>query len=96
MPHCHKLEVILEKGLVESAPANQKAQSAQTLTRLKTEYYTLAQAFKAEEYATAHFGKWHLGPEPYSPLEQGFDLDISDNSRIAPLHDIRRMVINIP
>ena len=27
-------------------------------------------------YATGHFGKWHLGPEPYSPLQQGFDVDV--------------------
>ena len=27
-------------------------------------------------YATAHFGKWHLGREPHSPLESGFDSDL--------------------
>lgn len=25
---------------------------------------------------TGHFGKWHLGPEPYLPLQQGFDVDL--------------------
>ena len=32
--------------------------------------------FKQAGYATAHFGKWHLGPEPYSPLQHGFDVDV--------------------
>ena len=31
---------------------------------------------KDNGYATGHFGKWHLGPEPYSPLEHGFDVDV--------------------
>lgn len=32
--------------------------------------------FKANGYATGHFGKWHLGAEPYSPLQHGFDVDL--------------------
>jgi arylsulfatase A-like enzyme len=27
-------------------------------------------------YVTGHFGKWHLGLEPYSPLEHGFSVDL--------------------
>ncbi len=41
---------------------------------------TIAEALKAEGYATALFGKWHLSPEktppvslPYNPDKQGFD-----------------------
>nr|WP_236625128.1 sulfatase [Rhodopirellula sp. SWK7] len=58
------------------AAANKKAILPNSATRLKTEHYTLAEMFRDNGYATAHFGKWHLGPEPYSPLEHGFDIDI--------------------
>ena len=35
---------------------------------------TLAEALRAEGYATAAFGKWHLGDRvEYLPLQQGFD-----------------------
>ena len=26
------------------------------------------------DMATADFGKWHVGPEPFSPLQHGFDV----------------------
>ena len=35
---------------------------------------TLAQVFKSKGYATAIFGKWHLGDhDPYLPTDHGFD-----------------------
>lgn len=37
-------------------------------------YATLAPTLKQQGYATAIFGKWHMGYEPkFSPLDQGFD-----------------------
>lgn len=84
-PNCHLPEEILEKHLVDKANPNQKALGAQSLTRLKQEYFTLAEAFKQNGYTTAHFGKWHLGPEPYSPLQQGFVSDIPHTSAPSPL-----------
>ena len=84
-PVCHVPEEILEKRLVRSAPPARKALGAESLTRLKQEYYTLAEAFKANGYKTAHFGKWHLGRSPYSPLEQGFDSDIPHTDAPSPL-----------
>ncbi len=84
-PHCHLPEEVLEKKLAASAPPTQKALAAVSVTRLATNYFTLAEAFKADGYATAHFGKWHLGPEPYSPLQQGFDVDIPHTSAPSPL-----------
>lgn len=75
-PVCHLPQVILEKGLVKKAAPNQKVLVAQSVTRLDTNYFTLAEALKGAGYATGHFGKWHLGPEPYSPLQQGFDVDL--------------------
>jgi arylsulfatase A-like enzyme len=44
------------------------------VTRLAPEKITLAEALKAAGYATALFGKWHLGDDPqHHPLAQGFD-----------------------
>ena len=54
----------------------QKCSIAISATRLVTEYYTLAEALHDAGYATAHFGKWHLGPEPYDALHHGFDVDV--------------------
>jgi arylsulfatase A-like enzyme len=74
-PVCHLPQVILEKGTVKQAGPAAPVLVAQSLTRLETRYHTLAESFKAGGYATGHFGKWHLGAEPYSPLQQGFDVD---------------------
>ena len=45
-------------------------------TRLKTEYDTWPNRCGRPGYRTGHFGKWHLGREPYDPLHQGFDVDL--------------------
>ncbi|MGL6074462.1 MAG: sulfatase [Fimbriiglobus sp.] len=74
-PNCHLPEVVLEKKLVPGGP-NAKVLNAQTLTRLKTDYITLPKVLKSAGYRTGHFGKWHLGAEPYSPLQHGFDVDM--------------------
>jgi arylsulfatase A-like enzyme len=84
-PNCHLPEVILEKGLAAETPPNQKARLAQSVTRLRPGPPTLAQAFKAAGYTTAHFGKWHLGAEPCSPLQHGFDSDIPHTPAPSPL-----------
>ena len=54
----------------------QKAIGTNSASRLKLEYYTIAEALRDAGYRTGHFGKWHLGREPYDPLHQGFDVDI--------------------
>jgi arylsulfatase A-like enzyme len=73
-PACHEPQVVLEKGLAKGRP-NQRVLEAQSVTRLKTDYMTLPKLLKQAGYATGHFGKWHLGREPYSPLQHGFDVD---------------------
>lgn len=73
---CHLPEILLKPSVMEKAPAGDKALQCQSATRLATNLPTLGKMVKANGYATAHFGKWHLGSEPYSPLEQGFDVDI--------------------
>jgi arylsulfatase A-like enzyme len=78
-PVCHLPTIQLEKRL-EAGNPNARVLVANSLTRLKTDYFTLAEALKEAGYATAHFGKWHLGhnlkPEDrYEPKDQGFDSD---------------------
>lgn len=75
-PSCHVPEVVLEASIADRAAADQKSVQPRTVTRLKTQYHTLAEALKDAGYATGHFGKWHLGREPYSPLQHGFDVDL--------------------
>ncbi len=75
-PNCHLPEVKLAASVQKSAPPTAKALQCESATRLNTSYGTLAEALKSAGYATAHFGKWHLGAEPYSPLQQGFDIDL--------------------
>lgn len=62
-----------------------------------TEEVTLAEALKEADYATALYGKWHLGDRyPHRPIDQGFDEAIrhtagsmgvypSDNSNFDPV-----------
>lgn len=83
-PNCHVPQVVLKATLPASAAPNQKAVQPTPPTRLGTEHRTLAEALKEAGYATAHLGKWHLGPEPYSPLEQGFDVDIPHHPGPSP------------
>jgi arylsulfatase B len=41
---------------------------------MRRDEVTMAQYFKSGGYATAMFGKWHLGDTwPYRPMDRGFD-----------------------
>jgi arylsulfatase A-like enzyme len=75
-PNCHLPEKILKARTTETAPPGSKATQPISATRLATSHTTLAENLKAAGYATGHFGKWHLGTEPHSPLQHGFDTDI--------------------
>ncbi len=75
-PECHLPEERLEADPGKQGPPDCKSTVCKSATRLKTEYVTLAETLKSAGYATGHFGKWHLGPEPFSPLQQGFDVDV--------------------
>jgi arylsulfatase A-like enzyme len=75
-PNCHLPQVVLQATVGTKAPADQKSIGPTPVTRLNTTYYTLGEALHDAGYVTGHFGKWHLGPEPYSPLQQGFDVDL--------------------
>ena len=76
-PACHLAKVVLDKHLVIGPD---RVHLANSVTRMKPGYFTLAESLKAAGYATAHFGKWHLGhnlepKDAYEPRDQGFDLD---------------------
>ena len=75
-PNCHRPEVVLRATAADRAAPDRKLTACQSVTRLDPKYETLGERFHAEGYATAHFGKWHLGAEPWSPLENGFDVDV--------------------
>ena len=82
-PNCHLPAIQLEKRLVAEGP-NAKVLVADSITRLKTEYATLPKSLKQAGYRTGHFGKWHLGAEPYSPLQHGFDIDLPHTAGPGP------------
>jgi len=46
------------------------------LHHLPLEEKTVARALGEAGYETWHIGKWHLGNEPYSPVDHGFDVNI--------------------
>jgi arylsulfatase A-like enzyme len=75
-PNCHIPQVTLTATPGVSAPPSNKSVGPTPVSRLKTQYDTLAERLQEEGYATGHFGKWHLGSDPYSPLQHGFDVDI--------------------
>ncbi len=83
-PNCHLPKVVLKATEGTKAPATSPSISPDPVTRLNTTYQTLPETLKAAGYATGHFGKWHLGPEPYSPLQQGFDMDLPHWSGAGP------------
>jgi arylsulfatase A-like enzyme len=83
-PNCHLPAVVLEALPGKAAAPDQKSIQPIPVTRLQTEYRTLAESLKDAGYATGHFGKWHLGSDPYSPLQQGFDVDMPHHSGPGP------------
>ena len=75
-PMCHLPQVVLKAEAGKKASPIQHAISPSVVTRLSTSYPTLSKSLKNAGYTTAHFGKWHLGSEPYSALQHGFDVDL--------------------
>ena len=75
-PVCHTKTVRLKATVKARGPAGAKTLVCDSVTRLVTDYFTMPEALKTVGYTTGHFGKWHLGPEPYDALHHGFDVDI--------------------
>jgi arylsulfatase A-like enzyme len=83
-PAGHLREVVLDPKLPARAGPDQPAVTPGTRTRLPLEEVTLAESLKMAGYATAHFGKWHLGWAPYEPDAQGFDVSFPGGSYPGP------------
>ncbi len=73
--HHTKEERLVAKVDLRAAPGD-KALQVRSVNRLDSSWPTLGKQLQAAGWATGHFGKWHLGPEPFSPLQHGFDVDI--------------------
>ncbi|MDQ2658304.1 MAG: sulfatase [Bacteroidota bacterium] len=56
--------------------AYQKLKNVDVVQHMPDEETTLAEALKAKGYATAIFGKWHLGEAPSDPTKHGFDIHV--------------------
>lgn len=83
-PNGHVREVVLQATVNKIGPKHKHAVAPNPVTRLNTTYHTLSESFREAGYATGHFGKWHLGLEPYSPLEHGFDVDLPHHPGPGP------------
>ncbi len=65
-------------------PAEAKLDTPQTKTELDLNEKTIAEYLKPLGYATASYGKWHLGGDGFSPTRQGFDVNIGGNEMGQP------------
>ena len=83
-PKHHTPAKRLVASVAESAPPGNKALQTESVTRLDTRLPTLGKILRKSGYRTAHFGKWHLGPEPYSPLQHGFESDLPHHPGPGP------------
>jgi len=83
-PACHIKKVSLKATVRDTGWAHQKVVSPKSTTRLDTVFPTYAKVLKANGYRTGHYGKWHLGHAPYTPLEHGFDVDVPHTESHGP------------
>ncbi|MDG2167572.1 MAG: sulfatase [Opitutales bacterium] len=83
-PRHHTKNVVLKAELAKRAKPSEKALPVVSATRLDTNYPTIGKLMQQAGYATGHFGKWHLGEEPYSPVQHGFDIDIPHHTGPGP------------
>ncbi len=66
-------------GIIDFIPGHWRPYEKLRVPTNRTQYLpleivTVAEALKAEGYATGMFGKWHLGGRGYYPDKQGFDV----------------------
>ena len=83
-PSCHLPTVTLKAIPKSTGPPDAKATVLTSVSRLDRKYETLTETLKDNGYATGHFGKWHLGANPYSPLQHGFDVDVPHHPGPGP------------
>jgi arylsulfatase A-like enzyme len=61
-----------------------RAAGPSTVNELSTNYFTLGKAMKENGYATAFFGKWHMGYAPCIPENHGFDYVVGGRADPGP------------
>src|SRR5680860_167352 len=66
------------------SPKDKPLIGTQIKHELPLEETTIAEYFKGAGYKTFYAGKWHLGDEPYSPENQGFDINIGGIDKGSP------------
>ena len=76
----HPARLHLTNFIPGTEPANPRLLTPPWRAHLPVDVTTLGDVFKANGYATGHFGKWHLAPDyhyqpgrPMDPESQGFD-----------------------
>ncbi|MEM0970906.1 MAG: sulfatase, partial [Verrucomicrobiota bacterium] len=83
-PQAHLPTVSLKATQGSTGSPKQKAIQPKSATRLDPRLPSLAKTLQRAGYATGHFGKWHLGPDPYSPLAHGFEVDLPHHAGPGP------------
>ncbi|MGB0259683.1 MAG: sulfatase-like hydrolase/transferase, partial [Coraliomargarita sp.] len=83
-PACHIERIDLQASLPPVGWPHKKVIAPRGTTRLDTVFPTYAKVLRDNGYLTAHYGKWHLGEAPYSPLEHGFKIDVPHTKSHGP------------
>lgn len=66
------------------SPEDSPVLTAPYKDQLDLEEVTVAERLGSAGYTTAHVGKWHLGPKPYWPENQGFDVNVGGSASGMP------------
>ena len=72
----------LHMTYINTSPMSGRVQLPRTSTELPLSEVTIAEHLKPLGYATAHFGKWHVGRA--NPRQHGFDENDGANSNAGP------------
>ncbi|MFT5291654.1 MAG: arylsulfatase A-like enzyme [Planctomycetota bacterium] len=83
-PMGHLPEHVLEVALPAATWPDRRAITPTTATRIAFEHETLAEVFREAGYATALFGKWHLGGGPHAPSQHGFETVVGGGPHAGP------------